>query len=347
MAGVISVGTALTLAACTPTTSTPTTTTTVPGPGADVTTLAGRPGSFGNEDGPGALARLNGPTLPATDSAGNIYVADEGSYTIRKVTPAGVVSTYAGNGTRGNDDGPAASAEFFDPFAVAVDPSGNVFVAEHQLSRIRKITPAGVVSTFVGASSYGFTDGTGLAAQFSDPSGMTTDAAGNLYVADYFNDAIRKVTPAGVVTTVVAENGLSLPTDVKLDAAGNLVVANWGNNTIARVTLAGAVSILAGISGATGHADGPGTTASFNDPYGIVLDHSDNVYVADFSNDTIRKVTPAGVVSTFAGFPLVAGTTDGHGTYARFDGPIGITIDAYGTLYVSDFTGCTIRRIRP
>ena len=173
-------------------------------PAGVVTTLAGLAGSQGSADGTGSAARFAWPIGVAVDSTGNVYVADNGNDTIRKVTPAGVVTTLAGlAGSSGSADGTGSAARFYGPSGVAVDSAGNVYVADTGNYTIRKVTPAGVVTTLAGlAGTEGSADGTGSAARFSYPSGVAVDSAGNVYVADTGNNTIRKVTPAGVVTTL-------------------------------------------------------------------------------------------------------------------------------------------------
>ena len=180
---------------------------------------------------------------------------------------------------------------------------------------IRKITPAGVVTTFAGtAGQSGSADGTGAAARFTNPEGTAVDGAGNVYVADTFNDTIRKITPAGVVTTLAGTAGqggsadgtgaaarFAFPTGVAVDGAGNVYVADTDNDTIRKITPAGVVTTLAGTAGQSGSADGTGAAARFNSPFGLAVDGAGNIYVADEDNDAIREITPAGVVSTLAG----------------------------------------------
>ena len=217
-------------------------------------------GSRGSTDGTGSAARFFGPTGVAVDAAANVYVSDQLNHTIRKITPAAVVSTLAGlAGSPGSTDGTGSAARFFQPLGVAVDAAGNVYVADTNNQTIRKITPAGVVSTLAGlANSQGSTDGTGSAARFFAPTSVAVDAVGDVYVADDSNHTIRKITPAGVVST------------------------------------------LAGLAGSAGSADGTGSAARFFNPFGVAVDAAGNVYVADTGNNSIRKITPAGVVTTFA-----------------------------------------------
>ena len=207
-----------------------------------------------------------------------------------------------------------ALAGFNIPTGVAVDSAGNVYVADQGNHTIRKITPAGVVSTLAGlAGSAGSTDGTGSAARFFQPLGVAVDAAGNVYVADTNNQTIRKITPAGVVSTLAglansqgSTDGTGsaarffAPTSVAVDAVGDVYVADDSNHTIRKITPAGVVSTLAGLAGSAGFADGTGSAARFNNPSGVTVDAAGNAYVADSDNSAIRKITPAGVVTTFA-----------------------------------------------
>jgi sugar lactone lactonase YvrE len=285
---------------------------------------------------------------------GNMYVADQQNHRIRKITPAGLVSTLAGSGEWGFADGASGVAQFNGPNGIAVDASGNVYVADDMNHRIRKITPAGVVSTLAGNGTAGFNNGTGEAAQFYAPMGIAIDASGNLYVADGGNHRIRKVTPAGVVTTFAGNgtagyvNGAGVaaqfnsPTDVAVDASGNMYVADLNNRRIRKITPAGFVTTFAG-SGADGNDNGTGEEASFRYPVGVATDASGNVYVADFNGNRIRIITPAGVVSTLAGSSL--GFSNGVGDAARFSSPTGVAVDASGNIYVADQQNHSIRKI--
>ncbi len=316
-----------------------------------VTTLAGSPGE------PGSAARFYGPAELAVDAAGNVYVADVVNCTVRKITPAGIVSTLAGSpGQEGSTDGTGSAALFNGPRGVAVDAVGNVYVADTDNDTIREITPAGVVTTLAGSPGQsGSTDGTGSAARFDGPNGVAVDAAGNLYVTDLLNYTIRKITPAGVVTTMAGSPGqdgitdgtgsavrFDEPVGIAVDAAGNVYVGDA--DSIREITPAGVVTTLAG-SGQRGSADGIGSAAQFSDPEGLSVDAAGNVYVADLGNETIRKITPAGVVTTLAGSPGQRAGIDGTGSAARFDGPDGVAVDAAGNVYVADGFGETIREL--
>ena len=312
-----------------------------------VSTLAGGAGVQGSADGRGAAARFNCPTGIAVDAAGNLYVADQGDYTIRKITSAEQVTTLAGKaGSHGSADGVGAAARFDQPTGISVDAADNLFVADSGNETIRKITPAGMVSTLAGrAGVQGSADGAGAAARFNLPVGIACDAAGNLYVADNSNNSIRKITPAGLVTTLAGKGGLNEPIGVAVDAVGNLYVSDQGDDTIRKITPAGQVTTSAGNASVQGSADGVGAAASFNDLGGIARDAAGNLYVADQRSDTIRKITPAGQVTTIAGTAGVQGSADGVGAAARFNTPAAVTCDALGNLYVVDSGNNTIRKI--
>jgi len=327
-----------------------------------VSTFAGNSvaGYQGYRDGTGTNAWFYDPWGLALDAAGNLYVADEQNARIREITPAGVVSTIAGDGNHNFANGAALDgAEFFAPSGVAVDASGNVIIADYASNRIRKLS-AGSVSTLAGSGAAGNVNGTGTGATFNQPEGVGVDASGTVYVPDYAYGDIRIVTAGGVVTTI-ADNGGVLsyqngpaatayfdqPSAIAVDGAGNVYVADTENNAIRKIS-AGVVTTLAGAApptGTGGFQDGTGTAARFFHPYGITVDVNGNVFVADSGNNAIREITPAGVVTTIAG-GSGTGSLDGVGINASFDFPIGIVADNKGGLYVSDYFNCTIRYIK-
>ena len=330
-------------------------------PAGAVSILAGSAGLPGSTDGTGAAARFNAPWGLATDGAGNVYVADTYNHTVRKITPAGVVSTLAGSaGLPGSTDGSGAAARFSFPQGLASDSAGMVYVAD-VANTIRRITPEGVVSTLAGSSGQaGSTDGTGAAARFKAPSGVATDSAGNVFVGDVFNHTVRKITPAGAVSTLAGSAGVTgsadgtgaaarfnSPSGMATDGTGVVYLTDTVNQTIRKITPAGVVSTLAGSAGLTGSADGTGAAARFNFPAGVAADSAGNVYVADGNNNAIRKITPAGAVTTLAGSAGVTGGADGNGAAARFNGPSGVATDSVGNVYVADAVNNTIRKITP
>jgi hypothetical protein len=269
-----------------------------------VTTLAGLAGASGSADGAGAAARFNHPAGVAVDSTGNIYVADTDNDTIRKITPAGVVTTLAGlAGVSGSANGAGTAARFSGPSGIVADSAGDFYVADTLNHIIRKVTSSGAVSTIAGSTeTSGSADGTGAAASFHGPQGLAVDGAGNLYMADTNNDTIRKV----VLST-------------------------------------GAVSTVAGQAGTSGSTDGAGGAARFFYPSGVAVDRAGNLYVADTENSTIREVTPAGIVITVAGQAGASGSADGVGVAARFHFPAGLAVNDAGDLYVADTSNHTVR----
>ena len=311
-----------------------------------VSTFAGSPGLSGSTNGAGGLARFFNPHSLATDNAGNIYVADQLNYLIRKITPSGIVSTFAGSpGVPGFVDGPGNAARFNATVGIAVDGRGTVYVAD---GRIRTITPAGVVSTIpatVGASC----------------TGVAVDGAGTIYATERGQHRILKITSAGVLSVfaglfnvsgyVDATSGPSarfnLPYGITTDKAGNVYVADSFNHAIRKITPVGVVSTLAGgpaPSPIFGSADGTGSAARFYEPVQVAADAAGNIFVADRSNRTIRKITPAGVVTTLAGLPgVAAATVNAVGSAARFNDPQGITVDNSGNFFMTDYANHTIR----
>ena len=347
-----------------------------------VTTLAGSANNSGSADGMGSAARFNRPQDVAVDSSGNVFVSDQGNFTIRKITPVGGVTTVAGSaGRSGSADGTGSAARFghsdgngssSGAGGVAVDGSGNVFVADTPHNTIRKITVGGVVTTLAGSASNS-ADGMGSAARFNYPGGVAVDGSGNVFVADTGNYTIRKITADGDVTTLAGSAGSNGsangtgsaarfgssryggPYGVAADNSGNVFVADTGNHTIRKITADGVVTTLAGTAGSIGSADGTGSVARFYSPHGVAVDGSGNVFVADTGNFTIRKITAGGVVTTLAGSPGRYGSADGTGSDARFGyffgddlgggGAFGVAVDSSGNVFVADFYNSAIRKI--
>lgn len=270
--------------------------------GSTKVTLAGS-GSQGFTNGNGASASFYHPVGMAVDAAGNVYVADEDNNAIRKIDPAGNVSTYAGTGSQGSANGYRTSASFYYPCGVAVDASGNVYVADSFNNMIRKIDASGYVTTLAGMGTAGWQDGNGSTAKFNQPFNMVLDASGNIYVTDRAGQRVRKITPAGVVSTLAgngtaayingngASASLSGPTGIAIDGDNNLYVSDEGSYTIRKIDPSGNVTTLAGI-GAPGSANGDSNTASFNYMFGLAankLTHS--LYMSELTNQDVRKIT--------------------------------------------------------
>jgi len=327
---------------------------------------------FSGDGGPATGAALNTPLGVALDAGGNVYITDSLNYRIRKVTPAGTISTVAGNGTPGffGDGGPATGASLggnpvAGPTGVAVDASGNLYIADSNNLRIRKVNSAGTITTIAGNGIRGFSGDGGPAtgASLYVVTGVAVDAAGNLYIADPYSDGggrIRKVTPAGTISTV-AGNGLTggggdggpatsaslnVPNGVAVDSVGNLYIADRNNRRIRRVTPGGTISTVAGggFSGFSGDG-GPATSASLFSPSGVTVDAAGNLYIADTSNYRIRKVA-SGIISTVAGNGLFRFSGDnGPAISASLQVPIGVAVDAAGNLYFSDSRNYRVRKV--
>jgi sugar lactone lactonase YvrE len=321
-----------------------------------VSTFAGRACEQGSTDAVGREARFRTPTDVAVDASGNVYVADAYNHAVRKITPAGAVTTLAGKvelkggvTVGGFADGKGTAARFRTPRGVAVDSAGNVYVADTENALLRKVLPDGTVKTLAGGvGNAGYANGTNAVARFSNPQGVTVDASGNIYVADTGNQVIRRVTAAGLVSTVT--NGLARfpsPRAVAADKAGNLVVADNDSQTISRIAARGGVTVLAGRASTHGSAEGQGGAARFNRPCGIVVEHSKRLTVTDNFNHTLRTVTPDGVVTTLAGRAFSMGSADGKGDAARFFWPSGAAQDGAGNVYVADAGNHTIRKVSP
>lgn len=326
-----------------------------------VTTFAGAVAQNGTADGAGGSARFNYPAGITADVAGNIYVADNGNSSIRRITSGGSVSTFAGqSGTSGSADGVGTAARFDHPVALSLDAAGNLYVIDTSNQTVRKIsTSTGAVSTLAGSAGLGGNaEGVGAAARFFYPFGIGVSAAGAIYVADTGNHSVRAVTATGAVTTLAGKVGLAgiadglggealfaYPAGLAVDSAGTVYVADHNNHTVRKITAIGGVTTLAGAAGVYGSADGQGSAARFYGLSGVAVDNSGNVYVADTTNNTIRKITAGGSVSTFAGSGGSAGSADGVGSAARFNAPQGIAVDSVGNVYVADTNNSTIRKI--
>ncbi|GAA5121981.1 choice-of-anchor D domain-containing protein [Luteolibacter yonseiensis] len=295
------------------------------------------------------VAALSNASGVVTNAAGDAFVADRLGNKILKITPAGVVSTFAGSGVPGFHDGLGTAAKFEKPAALAIDGAGNLYVADEASHRIRIITPAGDVSTFAGSGVAGFAEGTAGEAEFLYPTGVAVDDNGVVYVADSGNHRIRRIS-AGTVTTL-AGNGIpgsangvvgsaqfSNPQSVAVDSSGGVLVADTGNHSI-RVISAGNVTTLAG-DGNEGFQDGPGGAAKFSSPRGVVEGAGGVVYVTDTGNHRIREISPDAEVSTLAGSGI-AGQVDTPtvalfpATASRFNLPVGIAINPDGALLVT------------
>lgn len=312
---------------------------------AQMITVAGAAGQPGFVNATGTAARFHQPMGVCADAAGNVWVADLRNGCVRRVSPTRAVTVF----------GPATLSF---PRGLCVDGSGGVFVLDTGLHAVRQITPAGSLNLIAGREPAGGEDGLGRAAGFRSPQGMTTAPDGVVYIADTDNHVIRKVALDGTVSVFAGVTGVAgsatgvassarfnSPVGIAADSLGHLYVADTGNHVVRLITPDGVVHPLAGGAGLKGMANGTGTAARFNEPLGLTVDRSGNVFVADSKNHNIRKITPAGVVTTFAGGAAVAGSSDGTGTAARFNSPAGIDRDRTGHFYVTDRLNATVRRV--
>lgn len=329
-------------------------------PDGTVSTLAGTAGAGGHTDGVGAAARFSGPGSIAIDAAGVLYVTD-GDHTIRRISAGGAVATVAGvAGVSGNKDGAAAGALFNGPSGIFVDQAGHVYVMDGANHTVRKISPGGMVSTLAGSpGKVGYNDGPGPLARFKGPGRVAADAVGNLYISDN-NSAIRKLGADGGVSTWAGASGVAgsadgagatarfnFPNGIAIDGQKNLYVADQDNSTVRKISASGRVSTLAGEAGMFAYADGAGAGARFSGVGGIAVDAQGNVYVTEFYNHTVRKISPGGMVSTLAGTPGQTGYTEGRGDQARFNSPNQLALDPQGNIYVTDYGNNAIRKITP
>jgi len=332
-----------------------------------IITVAGNGTTGYNGDGGAAVnASLNDPVDTVFDAAGNMYIAEAANHVIRKVSPTGAISTLAGTGVPGfsGDGGPAASAMLWFPNAIAIDGSGNVYEAEVNNQRVRKINLAsGIITTVAGNGTRGFYGDGGLAtsASLSDPIGVAADSAGNLFISDAGNQRIRRVDAATGIITTYAGGGssmddgaaatsalLNVPYGLALDAGGNLYYVDQSQARVRRIDAATqTVTTVAGnlAPGFSGDG-GPATAAMLSNPFDVALDAAGNVYIADTGNGRIRRVDSAGVITTVAGPGEYPGPGDGGpATSAYLNSPAGVAFDAVGHLYIADELNQRIRQV--
>jgi gliding motility-associated-like protein len=311
-------------------------------------------GKAGATNGDANTSSFNSPQGLAADAQGNIYVADFGNNIIRKVSPDGTTITLAGDGTAGSTNGQAAKARFNGPAFLAIDAAGNIYVADTKNFQIRKITPAGQVSVLAGDGTEGYKNGPGDKARFSNLAALIIDKNGNIYICDTGNHRIRKITPAGQVSTVLGNGGeyskdgkgelaaIGYPSSITMDGQGDFYVGD-GARIIRKITPDFESRVFAGNSN-YGNYDGVGTQASFGGISAMVCDITGTLYITDQYNTVIRKVTPNARVSTLAGSSSNS-YSNGIGPLAAFQYPFGITSDNKGSLYVSEIKGNRIRKV--
>ncbi len=333
-----------------------------------ISTIAGNGTvGYGGDGGMATAAEFHYPVGIGVDAANTLYIGDYTNDRIRKITPTGIITTVAGNGTHGysGDGGSATAAQLAWPSHVAVDAGGNLYIADNANNRVRKVDPAGIITTIAGNSGihgYSGDGGPASAAMLYIPDDVVYDHfTGNLYITEAGNHCIRKMTPGGIITTV-AGNGtfgfsgdggaatsaqLNTPYGIAIDAAGNIFIADFNNYRIRKVDTEGKITTVAGTGVNAYSGDGgPATAAEISEVQCVIVDGEGNVYFADTDNERIRKINTAGTISTIAGTGTAGHTGDGgFATAAELYDPTGLVIDGHGNMDVVELADCYIRKI--
>jgi sugar lactone lactonase YvrE len=332
-----------------------------------ITTVAGdHIAGFGGDGGPATGARFNYPEGIAFDASGNMYVTDYVNHRIRKISPSGIISTFAGTGSPGysGDGGPATLAHLFYPVGITVDASGNIYFADASNNRIRKINTSGIISTVAGNGSTSFSGdgGPATAAALYWPSAVALDAGGNIYITDFSNNRVRKVSTSGIISTFAGtgtagysgDGGaatlaqLSLPYGVNVNSSGDIYISDYGNHVVRKIAPSSIITTFAG-TGTPGFSGdgGPATAAQFNLPQGVVFDALGNSYIVDMKNHRVRKISTSGIISTVAGNGIAGYSGDGGiATLAQLDSPCALAVDINASLYVCEFGNQVVRKIQ-
>ncbi len=330
------------------------------------TTAGNGTATFGGDGFSAALAQINDPRGVTFDATGNMYISDAGNHRIRKVTPGGVISTFAGTGVPGmsGDGGPATAAELNAPWGIAADNAGNIYYADIYAARVRKISPSGIITTFAGTGIIGYSGdgGPATAATIGDVSGVTADLAGNVYITSPGNNCVRKVNPAGIITTIAGTGTLGYSSDggpataaqlntphaVTIDALGNIYIADQYNQRVRKINTSGIISTIAGTgTGGFSGDGGPATAAEVLNPTSVAVDGTGNIYIASYNAHVIRKIDGAGVISTLGGVAFSAGYNGDGGSAdtSQLNHPYAITLGPDGGLYIADQLNNRIREI--
>jgi uncharacterized protein (TIGR03437 family) len=306
-----------------------------------ITTVAGNGmAGFSGDGGPAANAQLNDPLNVLADGSGNLFIADSGNNSIRKVTPDGLIATIAGGGASDpGDGGPATRAVVSAPSGMAIDAGGNLYIADRQNMRVRRIAPGGTISTVAGNGTAGYSGdgGPAVAAQLYLPTTVAVDSFGNLFIADFANNVLREVSSAGVITTVGARTFYE-PSGVALDGSGNLYVTDQQYDHVLKVVVSPGIASSVAVAGnglASYSGDGgPATAAQLSLPSGVAVDASGNIYISDLLNSRVRRVTPGGIIATVAAAPNLI--------Y-----PGALALDSAGNLYIADTGRSVVLKLSP
>ncbi|MFF5637957.1 RICIN domain-containing protein [Streptomyces sp. NPDC012825] len=331
-----------------------------------ISTIAGTgTAGFKGDDEPSVSAQLNRPYGIVVDGNGTLYFSDFNNHRVRKITTDGRISTIAGTGVAGfkGDNGPATSAQLNSPREVTVDSAGTVYIADANNHRVRKVTADGTISTVVGTGTAGFSGdgGPAAAARLNLPMGVALDSTGALYVSEYHNNRVRKITPDGRISTVAGSGPLgsggdggravsaqlNRPHGLAVDDAGVLYIADYANHRVRRVAVDGTISTVAGTGTAGFGGDGgPAASARLNGPVGLAVDSAGVLFVSEYSNHRVRRVAVDGTISTVAGTGTAGfGGDGGPAASARLNQPYGLAVDCVDTLYVTDFSNNRIRKV--
>jgi len=331
-----------------------------------ITTVAGNgQDGYSGDNGPATSAELGYPEGVAVAADGSFDIADDGNQDIRRVNSSGVITTVAGNGQTGyrGDNGPATAAALSDPTGVAVGRDGSIYIADHNNNRVRRVSPSGIITTFAGDGEGGFSgdNGPATAAELTSPNGVAVGRDGSIYIADRGNNRIRRVNPSGIITTVAGDGlqgfggdkgpatsaELDSPTDVVVGGDGSVYIADYGNNRIRRVTPKGVITTVAG-NGEDGSSgdNGQATAAALSDPVGVAVASDGTIYIADYGNDQVRRVSPTGVITTIAGNGEDGSSGDnGPATSAELSEPSGVAVGGDGSVYIADSGNNEVRKV--
>jgi gliding motility-associated-like protein len=339
-----------------------------------ITTIAGTKGvaGYSGDGGQAITALLAKPTGISTDNNGSIYIGDWFNWVIRKINPAGIITTFSGTGTAGysGDGGPAVNARIHVPYDIDVDNTGNVYFVDLGNEVIRKINTQGVISTVAGDGTININGppfigdgGPAILAPLYDPKAVAVDNNGNFYIAETAKNSIRKVNSTGIISTVAGQGLFSGgytgdgghasqaklygPIDIAIDNNGNIIIADLGNHAIRKINTAGIISTIAG-NGTPGYSGDGGlaTAATLNRPFGLAVDNANNIYIAEEANHVIRKISNTGIISTIAGTGIIGYSGDGGPAInARLSFPQRISIDNAGNIYLTDNENQTVRKI--
>lgn len=335
--------------------------------GFSLSTIAGSGTGFSGDGSPATSASLFNPMAVFADSRGRFFIADWYNARVRMVDTNGIITTIAGNGIFGyNGDGiQATAAELKGSMGICTDKAGNIYISDIGNSRIRKINTYGIISTIAGNGAYGFSrdGGSATAAELSAPGGICTDFAGNIFVADIFNNRVRKIDTSGNITTIAgngtrgfsgdgvpaAATSLYYPVALAADRSGNLYIADADNSRIRKVDALGMISTVAGtgIFGSSGDG-GNATAAELANPSGVWADNNGNVFIADGLENRIRMVDSSGIITCIAGTGNAGTTlTSGDAAMGLLDNPVGITGDYKGNIYFANAFNQLVQKLTP